>query len=196
MSAPRRGLFGGTFDPPHIAHVALARAALDTLALEAVHWVPAGDPWQKARTITPAADREAMVRLAIDGEPRFVLDRVELERAGPSYTIDTVRTLQGTYPGVDWFLIIGADQYVGMHTWREWPELLQRVTLAVAQRPGATDTADAAVRQYPYRTVPLPLLDVAATEIRERVASRLPIDHMVPSAVARYIAQHGLYRRS
>jgi nicotinate-nucleotide adenylyltransferase len=196
-AAPRRrGLFGGTFDPPHVAHVALARTALDALALEAVHWVPAGDPWQKARAITPAADRAAMVGLAIGDEPRFVLDRIEIDREGPSYTIDTVRALQAAHPGVDWVLIVGADQHAGLHTWREWPELLQRVTLAVAGRPGAASPVDAAVQRHAHRVVPLPPLDIAATEIRERVARGLPIDHMVPRAVARYIDQHGLYRRS
>ena len=90
----RVGLFGGTFDPPHNAHVALARAALEALQLDELRWIPAGAPWQKARAITPAAHREALVRLAIAGERRLVLDRIELERPGPSYTIDTVRAMR------------------------------------------------------------------------------------------------------
>ncbi|HET9820547.1 MAG TPA: nicotinate-nucleotide adenylyltransferase [Burkholderiaceae bacterium] len=190
----RIGLFGGTFDPPHNAHLALAAAALAALALDAVRWIPAGDPWQKAQRISAAAHREAMVRLAIAGEPRFALDRRELERHGPSYTIDTVRELQAGEPGADWFLLIGADQYAGLHTWRDWPELLDRVGLAVANRPGARAAPDPAVAARAHRVVPLPLLDVSATEIRDRVARGAPIDHMVPPAVARYIEANRLYR--
>ena len=190
----RLGLFGGTFDPPHNAHVALARAALDDFQLDALHWIPAGQPWQKARTITAAAHREAMVRAAIDGEPRFVLDRIELARKGPSYTLDTVRALRARQPDARLFLVIGADQYAGLHTWRDWPELLGLVTLAVANRPGPMPPVDAEVLRTPHRVVPLPMLDISATDIRARVARGLPIDSLVPPAVARYIEINTLYR--
>jgi nicotinate-nucleotide adenylyltransferase len=193
----RIGLFGGTFDPPHVAHVALAHAALDALQLDQVRWIPAGQPWQKTRSVTPAAQREAMVRLAIEGEPRFVLDRSELERQGPSYTLDTVRAFAAAQPEAQWFLIIGADQYAGLHTWRDWQSLLGLVTLAVANRPGPKPgfaPVDPEVLRFPHRVVPLPMLDISATEIRERVARALPVDSMVPPAVARYIDLHQLYR--
>lgn len=190
----RIGLFGGTFDPPHVAHVALARAALEALQLDAVRWIPAGQPWQKTRKVTPAAQREAMVRLAIDGEPRFVLDRIEIDRAGPSFTLDTVRAFAAAQPGAQWFLIIGADQYAGLHTWRDWQALLGLVTLAVANRPGPLPPVDPEVLRFPHRVVPLPMLDISATEIRDRVARGLPIASMVPPAVARYIELHQLYR--
>jgi nicotinate-nucleotide adenylyltransferase len=190
----RIGLFGGTFDPPHVAHLALARAALDALQLDQVRWIPAGQPWQKTRRVTPAAQREAMVRLAIEGEPRFVLDRVEIEREGPSYTLDTVRAFAAAQPGAQWFLIIGADQYAGLHTWRDWQTLLGLVTLAVANRPGPMPPVDPEVLRFPHRVVPLPMLDISATEIRERVARGLSVASMVPPAVARYIDLHQLYR--
>jgi len=190
----RIGLLGGTFDPVHNAHLALAHAALEALALDELRWVPSGQPWQKARSITPAAQREAMVRLAIAGEPRFVLDRTELQRAGPSYTIDTVREGQAAQPAASWFLVIGADQYAGLHTWRDWRELLGRVTLAVAGRPGAATEVDAEVRAAAHQPVPLPPMDISATEIRRRVAQGLPIFHLVPAAVAGYIGQQALYR--
>jgi nicotinate-nucleotide adenylyltransferase len=192
----RLGLFGGTFDPPHNAHVALARAALEEFQLDALHWIPAGQPWQKARTITDAVHREAMVRAAIDGQPRFVLDRLELERQGPSYTLDTVRTLRSQHADAALFLVIGADQYAGLHTWRDWQELLGLVTLAVANRPGLMPAVNAEVLRTPHRVVPLPMLDISATDIRARVARSQSIDSLVPPAVASYIAQHGLYRRS
>ncbi|GAB4041950.1 MAG: nicotinate-nucleotide adenylyltransferase [Rubrivivax sp.] len=185
-------LFGGSFDPPHLAHLALARAAL-ALADE-VRWIPAGQPWQKARAMTPAADREAMVRLVIDGEPRFVLDRIELERKGPSYTLDTVQALARREPGTQWLLLIGADQYANLHTWRGWRELLARVTLAVAPRPGVAAEPDAAVAAHPHRTVPLPPMDLSATDIRARAAAGQPLTDLVPPEVARYIETRHLYR--
>jgi nicotinate-nucleotide adenylyltransferase len=189
----RIGLFGGTFDPPHNAHVALAHAALDALRLDQVRWIPAGQPWQKARAITPAVHREAMVRLAIAREPRFVLDRSELERAGPSYMVDTVRELQSREPGAQWFLVLGADQVAGLHTWHDWRALVGLVTLAVANRPGGHPPLDPEVQRAARCVVPLPLLDLSATDIRERRARGLPIDSMVPPAVAGYIETHALY---
>ena len=189
----RIGLFGGSFDPVHNAHVALARAALQTLSLDELRWVPAGQPWQKARTMASAQHREAMVRLAIAGEPRFVLDRVEIERAGPTFTLDTVRDLQAARPGVECYLLIGADQYAGLHTWHGWPELLGRVVLAVANRPGAVPPAHPDVQAQSSHAVPLPMIDISSTDIRRRVARGEVISELVPPAVARYIAQHGLY---
>lgn len=194
-AAPRRiGLFGGSFDPVHAAHLALARTALAALPLDEVRWVPAGQPWQKTRALTPAVHREAMLRLALEGEPRFVLDRIELERAGPSYTLETVRQLQAREPGATWFLLIGADQYAGLHTWRDWPALLDSVVLAVAARPGPLPPVAPEVLRRPHRTVPLPMMDLSATEIRRRVAAGEDLAELVPPAVARYIAREGLYR--
>lgn len=190
----RIGLFGGSFDPVHCAHVALAQSALAELKLDQLRWVPAGLAYQKARPLTDAQHRAAMVQLAIAGEPRFVLDESELERAGPSYTLDTVRAAQAVEPGAAWFLIIGADQYAGLHTWKDWPELLARVTLAVANRPGAAPAVDAAVLRAPHRVVPLAMMDISSTEVRTRVAAGQPVDALVPPQVARYIESHALYR--
>jgi nicotinate-nucleotide adenylyltransferase len=189
----RIGLFGGTFDPVHNAHVALARSALVDLQLDEVRWIPAGQPWQKDRQVTDAVHRAAMVQLAIAGEPRFVLDRIELDRAGPSYTLDTVRALQAAQPGQQWFLLIGQDQYAGLHTWIQWQELLTRVTLAVANRPGAAPAVHADVLRFPHRSVPLAMLDISSTDIRRRAARGLDISTLVPADVAGYIDQHRLY---
>ncbi len=196
------GIFGGSFDPVHNAHVALAQQALAELALDELIWLPAGQPWQKRRVLAPVEHREAMVRLAIEGEPRFTLSRIELERGGPSYTIDTVRELRAQRPGVSWHLVIGQDQYAGFHTWHGWEELLGLVTLAVANRaanraanlPDAPLTADPQVLRVPHAAVALPMMDISSTDIRARVARGLGIAELVPPPVARYIARHHLYQ--
>lgn len=185
----RIGLFGGSFDPVHHAHVALARAALRDAALDELRWIPAGQPWQKTRAVTAAEHRAAMVALAIEGEPRFVLDPIELNRPGPSYMLDTVRALQAAQPGAQWFLIIGQDQQAGLPSWHGAEELLGRVTLAVAHRPGAPET-----QVVSGCVVEMPPIDLSSTDVRARCAAGLPIDQMVPAKVARYIDQHGLYR--
>ena len=190
----RIGIFGGSFDPVHNAHVALARLALAALRLDDLVWVPAGRPWQKLRAVTPAAQREAMVRLAIEGEPRFSVSSVEIERSGPSYTVDTVRELQSQRPGAKWYLVIGQDQYAGFHSWHRWQELLGLVTLAIANRPDAPLSADPQVLGVPHEAVALPMMDISSTDIRERIASGQGIGDLVPAAVARYIARHHLYR--
>jgi nicotinate-nucleotide adenylyltransferase len=190
----RIGVFGGSFDPVHRAHVALAQSALGALHLDQVRWVPAGNPWQKTRAMTAAEDRVALVQAAIAAEPRFVLDRIEVDRSGPSYTLDTIRELQAAHPGVQWVLLIGQDQYSGLHTWRDWQMLLTLVELAVANRPGDLRQPHPDVQAFPHRMVPLPMLDISSTDIRTRVAAGLDISHLVPPGVARYIETHGLYR--
>ncbi|MDE2079743.1 MAG: nicotinate-nucleotide adenylyltransferase [Burkholderiales bacterium] len=190
----RVGLLGGTFDPVHNAHVALGHAALAALALDEVRWIPTGQPWQKDRPVTPARHREAMVRLAIAREPRFRLDRIEIERAGPSFTLDTVQALAAAEPGTDWVLVIGQDQYAGLHTWHDWPRLLGLVTLAVANRPGPPREPAPEVQACAHRMLPLPMLDISSTDIRRRVAQGRDIAQLVPPQVARYIDLQGLYR--
>lgn len=194
MTAVKRvGLFGGSFDPVHDAHVALAKTALDQLELDQLRWIPVGQPWQKTRSLAPAADREAMVRLAIAGEPRFSLDRVELRRHGPTFTLDTVRELAAAEPGLQWFLILGQDQYASLHTWRDWRELLGLVTLAIANRPGAALAVNPLVAKAEHRAVRLPMMNVSSTEVRRRVATGESIADLVPDAVARYIETRRLY---
>ena len=189
----RIGLFGGSFDPVHNAHIALATTALAQLDLDELRWIPVGQPWQKTRQLADAADREAMVRLVIADEPRFVLDRSELRRRGPSFTLDTVREMVAAESGVEWSLILGQDQYASLHTWRDWRELLGLVTLAIANRPGAALAVNTQITRVEHQTVLLPMMDVSSTEVRRRVAAGESIAGLVPGAVASYIEQRRLY---
>jgi nicotinate-nucleotide adenylyltransferase len=138
-----------------------------------------------------------MVALAIQGEPRLMLDRTELDRHGPSYTIDTVRQLKAAHTEpADWFLVIGQDQYAQLHTWREWRELAREATLAVAGRHGVLPTPSDELTAHPHHIVALalPRIDISSSEIRKRIAQRQDISSMVPAAVASYIDRHHLYR--
>ena len=139
MALSKVALFGGSFDPVHLAHLSLARCALDQLGLDRLLWLPAGRPWQKleagdGRGLASPEHRRAMVALMVASEPRFEVDDSELERDGASYTIDTVRARQAAHPQEQLFLLIGQDQYARLHTWRGWQALLGLVTLAVAAR--------------------------------------------------------------
>lgn len=202
QQARRIGLFGGSFDPPHLAHLALASAARDALALDEVLWLPAGRPWQKAeREMASADERAAMVELLLQGQHGFALDRRELARQGLSYTIDTVREIHAEQPEAALFLIIGQDQYAHFDTWREAAELMARITLAVAAREGQQIAPPPLLAEIPhtFATVPLPRMDISSTGIRQQIADH-PADStgaltpLVGAAVARYIDQHRLYR--
>lgn len=194
----RIGLFGGSFDPVHIAHLTLARSALADLALDELRWIPAGQPWQKARQLAASDHRARMIELAIadphEGDPRFALETCELERSGPSYTIDTVLELQRREPGQRWFLLIGQDQYAGLHTWHRWRELLALVRVAVAVRPGAPLSVDAEVASHGFERLQMPPVELSSTLLRQRLADGRPITDLVPAAVAGYIDSHRLYR--
>ena len=193
----RIGLLGGSFDPPHLAHLSLAQTALHSLQLDEVRWLPAGQPWQKAgREMAPGVHRAAMVRLLISGEPRFHLDECELHRPGATYTVDTVRDFRVQQPQADFFLILGQDQFGRLDTWRDWQGLLADVTLAVAARGGQRPAPPAALSKHPYRleVLPLPDMPVSSTALRRALARGDDVSPMVGEAVAGYIAQHHLYR--
>lgn len=190
------GLLGGSFDPVHDAHLALARSAIENLALDALLWIPTGNAWQKARALTPAADRIAMLRLAIAGEDRQRIDTCEVDREGPSYMIDTVLELGRRNPNIRLWLLLGQDQLSNLPTWHRWRELVSRVGFAVANRVGVAALAPAELRAAGATVVDVPLapMTVSSTEIRQRVAAGMGITSLVPAAVARYIAEHKLYR--
>jgi len=193
----RIGLLGGSFDPPHLAHLALARLAVAQLQLDELRWMPAAQPWQKqGRAMSAPEHRAAMVRALIAGEPRQTLDQRELQRGGVTYTVETLRGCVRDQPTACWYLVIGQDQYGRFDTWRDWREILGLVTLAVAGREGQAPQPPAVVAAVPHRiaVLNLPRMDVSASEIRTRCALGQPIASLVGEAVAGYIDRHALYR--
>lgn len=201
--APRVGVFGGAFDPPHEAHVALAEAALSQLGLAGLHVIPTGQAWHKTRALTPGAHRLAMARLAFAGlGGRVLVDSREVLRDGPTYTLDTLRELQREQPAAQLVLIMGADQARALPSWHGWQAILGIAIVSVAYRASsAGDTVPFDPALLPglpagarFEALELPPMDTSATEIRRRVAIGEDISSLVPPAVARYIDQHHLYR--
>lgn len=194
MASPARiGIFGGTFDPIHTAHLELADVVRVTLGLDRMLLVVANRPWQKEgeRVVTPAVDRYAMVEAAVRGWPGLEPSRIEIDRGGTSYTIDTVRQLKGDVPGVDLTLVIGSDVVAGLTTWKDHGDLAELVTLAVVGRPGV-DPVDPPPG---WRSVHVPAapFDVSSTELRRRLECGEPVEGLVPETVIRCIRQRGLY---
>ncbi len=197
----RIGLLGGTFDPPHVGHLWLATLARDSLDLERVIVMPAPVPPHKlGRRISPVADRVALVKCAIEGDPFLELSTLELERPGPSYTVDTVTELLATLPAdVELILVMAADSLEDIDGWREPERLLRLVRWAIGPRPGAA-APDRSMLERRFgtdadRIVVLdgPALDVSASEIRGRVAAGRAIRYLVPQRVEAEIAARGLY---
>jgi nicotinate-nucleotide adenylyltransferase len=194
------GVFGGTFDPIHLAHLAVAEAARDDLGLADVTFIPAGQPPHKTdRVISPAADRLAMVEAAIADNPGFRLSRIEIERDGPSYTADTLAALAAA--GIEPLaLIISMDSFLGLPTWHEPERVLSAATLVVAPREGVADAPDDFLaRHFPGTTASVvrlagPHLRLSASEVRRRAAAGRSVRYLVPDAVATYIGDHALYR--
>ena len=195
LAPTRVGMFGGAFDPPHRAHLALARAAIAQLRLDRLYVFPTGNAWHKARTLTAGEHRLAMARLAFAGLPEVVVDDRELRRSGPTYSVDTLRELQAAHPGARLHLLMGEDQAAGFTSWRDWQEVARLAVLSVAGRGSGEGVA--ALRALPgvrATTLELPQMPESATEIRARLTAGQDITDLVGPAVASYIESHHLYR--
>jgi nicotinate-nucleotide adenylyltransferase len=191
--APERiGLFGGTFDPIHVAHLAVAVAARHQLGLDRVLLMVANVPWQKARDrrISSAEARFEMVAAAVAGRPGLEASRIEIDRGGESYTADTLGALQA--PGREVVLVIGSDLVDDLTTWRRWEELPPLCTLAIAQRPGEADH-DAPAPGWRTVHLRIPALHLSSTELRTMAAEGRPLDFLVPDPAIEVIARRRLY---
>ncbi len=202
MDVVKLGILGGTFDPIHNGHLELAQAVAQSLALPMVVFVPVGDPPHKQRQpITPAAHRLRMVELALAERPKFAVSRVDVDRPGPHYSVDTVRLLRGKYnvAAEDCYFILGADTLMGLPSWYKPGQLLELCRLAVVHRPGYHPNLSLLAKRLPgvrakITWVAMPDVFISATAVRHRVAQGLSIAQYVPARVARYIAQHNLYK--
>jgi nicotinate-nucleotide adenylyltransferase len=190
---PRRlGVFGGTFDPPHIAHLVVAIDVRDALELDEVLVVVAGEPWQKVdrREVSPARVRFEMTRLAVEGVDRLRACDLEVDRAGPSYTVDTLAELARLHPGAELHLILGADAAAGLHTWERAEGLAALCRIVVVDRPG---TRTSVPEGFAVERIDAPRLDLSSTELRDRVATGRSVRFLVPEAVRSFIEARELY---
>lgn len=195
----RLGIFGGSFDPPHTTHRLLAQAALQQLQLDRLLIVPTGQAWHKRRPLTDARHRVAMAHLAFDGLAGVRIDTREVDRDGPSYTIDTLRAMRVEHPDAELFLIIGQDQAQMLPSWREWEQVVALATIAVASRADGQAQTNFAYQppkplQQRFMQLQLPVSDTSATNIRQRAGRGQSIVPLVSEPVARYIVLHRLYQ--
>ncbi|MCS6771119.1 MAG: nicotinate-nucleotide adenylyltransferase [Kiritimatiellae bacterium] len=200
----RIGLFGGSFNPVHLGHLIAAQDAMDQMGLDRVIFLPAAHPPHKhAEILAPAADRLAMLRLAIGSDERFEVSSEEIDRGGVSFTVETLRRFRERLPDTDLYFIIGADTLFELHTWREIGAVLQLAEIVTVGRPGLTvgELNSQSLRlpePWPARLAANIVaghhIEISSTDIRNRVSRRRSIRFLVPDAVERYIREHGLYR--
>lgn len=188
----RIGLFGGTFDPPHVGHLVTAVNVRHALSLDVVVLMVANVPWQKigARAVTPAALRLAMVEAAVADVPGLEAGRLELDRGGPSYTADTLADLQQLHPDATLFTIMGDDAAAGFETWERYEEVAERSRLVVVDRPGAPVELP---EQFTWFRVEVPHLEVSSSDLRTRVRDGRPLDFLVTEPVLEVVRRLGLY---
>jgi nicotinate-nucleotide adenylyltransferase len=198
----RIGVFGGTFDPIHIGHLAAVQDAADALDLERVLFVPNSRPPHKAQSpVSPAADRVAMVKLSLEDNPEFELSMVEFERDGPSYTLDTMRVLRRQFgPDTELYFLTGCDALGDLHTWHRPQELLDEFRVVIMDRPTGSEVPWSTVEErFPdirrqVQVVHVAQLEISGADLRCRVRGGRSIRYYVVPAVDRYITDHGLYR--
>jgi nicotinate-nucleotide adenylyltransferase len=197
-AAPRRvGIMGGTFDPVHHGHLVAANEVADRFTLDEVVFVPTGQPWQKDGTaVSPAEDRYLMTVIATASNPRFIVSRIDIDRAGPTYTVDTLRDVRGLYgPETELFFITGADALGRILSWKDASELFQLAHFVGVTRPGFT-LSDAHLPADAVSLVQVPAMAISSSDCRARVADGKPIWYLVPDGVVQYILKRHLYRFS
>jgi len=191
----RIGVFGGTFDPPHVGHLLLAADASEALRLDLLIFVPAGAQPFKVETppLASGPDRFEMLRLAVSGDPKYSVDDAEINREGLSYTVDTLEHLAGRYAGAELFFLLGQDALAGFKQWRKPERILELATLALMMRSGARDVGEWRNAER-LEVVSARSVEVSSTEIRQRLREKKSIRGFVPESVERFIEARGLYR--
>jgi nicotinate-nucleotide adenylyltransferase len=189
----RLGVMGGTFDPIHHGHLVAASEVASAFHLDEVIFVPTGQPWQKVdHTVTPAEDRYLMTVIATAENPQFSVSRIDIDRQGPTYTVDTLRDLRALHPDADLFFITGADALSQILTWRDSEELFSLAHFIGCTRPGHI-LSDAGLPAGGVSLVEVPALAISSTDCRNRVAKGEPVWYLVPDGVVRYIDKRALY---
>ncbi|HZC71065.1 MAG TPA: nicotinate-nucleotide adenylyltransferase [Jatrophihabitans sp.] len=190
----RVGIMGGTFDPIHHGHLVAASEVESLFGLDEVVFVPTGEPWQKDdRQVSPAEHRYLMTVIATASNPRFWVSRVDIDRPGPTYTIDTIRDIAAQRPGAELFFITGADALAQILSWKGWQDAVQLAHFVGVTRPGY----DLSAEHLPSESVTLldvPAMAISSSDCRARVAGGRPVWYLVPDGVVQYINKHNLYR--
>jgi nicotinate-nucleotide adenylyltransferase len=199
----RIGILGGTFDPIHLGHLVLAEETRTALGLDRVIFVPAAQPWRKVgRAISDAGDRLAMVRLAIASNPCFTVSTIELERRGPTYTVETLRQMRAAAPNALLWFILGSDALLDLPNWKAPDEILSQARLAVATRQGAElERLDELQGLLPelrrqLDLVPMPRVSISSSDLRRRLRAGVSTRYLLPDDIVRYATEHGLYQAS
>lgn len=183
----RVGILGGTFDPVHDAHLAIARCALERLDLGRILWLPTGAPPYRPAPVAAASHRVAMLKLATADEPRYAIDERELRPGASGFTFDSISSLKSEHPESRFVLMMGADQYEKRATWHRWADIEKICDVAVCARPGSNLDGKA-------KTIPMPLMEISASELRARIGRGDDVSALLPAPVLAYIREHDLYR--
>jgi nicotinate-nucleotide adenylyltransferase len=191
-AAPRIGVMGGTFDPIHHGHLVAASEVAQSFGLDEVIFVPTGEPWQKS-DVSPGEHRYLMTVIATASNPQFTVSRVDIDRGGPTYTIDTLRDLRADRPGADLYFISGADAIAQILSWRDHDELWGLAHFVAVSRPGHVLSTDG-LPTDDVSQLEIPALAISSTDCRDRVQRGHPVWYLVPDGVVQYIAKHHLYR--
>src|SRR5579859_5106732 len=190
----RVGIMGGTFDPIHHGHLVAASEVASRFELDEVVFVPTGEPWQKsARQVSPAEHRYLMTVIATASNPRFWVSRVDIDRAGPTYTVDTIRDIAAQRAGADLFFITGADALAQILSWKDGEQAIALARFVGVTRPGY-ELSDAHLPSDSATLLDVPAMAISSSDVRERVQKGQPIWYLVPDGVVQYINKHGLYR--
>lgn len=188
----RIGIYGGTFDPPHIGHLIVASDACAALGLDRLLLVPSADPpHKKGEVVATAEQRLEMLRAAAADDPRFDVDDIELRREGASYTVETLREMRKRFPDADLYFVVGVDQMQELGSWREPHEVARLARLSVMTREGERPDESS---PFPHRLVPVTRIDLSSSDIRRRIAAGEPVKYLLPEPVREFVEREGLYR--